>query len=181
MRWRALTWHATSTGLPPRGRSTAGNGSLSTRTEIEPVSLDRPALLDTGVWTWARDRRFPKLASWFNAQVQAGRVLICDLIALELIRLTPNQSRAREVAARLDAFESIPMGAQLWRRARELQTLLSANGDHRRVPPVDLLIGAAAEGSGVALVHYDHDYERLARVSDLQQRWLVPDGALAPT
>jgi predicted nucleic acid-binding protein len=131
------------------------------------------------VWTWARDRRFPKLAAWFNAQVTAGRVLVCDLIVLELIRLTPNESRAREVAARLDAFESVPMGAELWERAGELQMLLSASGDHRRVPPVDLLIGLAAEQADVPLVHYDRDYERLAAVSALQQLWFVPDGTLA--
>jgi predicted nucleic acid-binding protein len=166
-------------GLPPRWRPTAGSGSLSTKAELEPVSLDRPALFDTGVWTWARDRRFPKLAPWFNAQVKAGRVLVCDLIAMELIRLTPNESRAQEVAARLDAFESVPMGAALWQRARGSQKLLSASGDHRRVPPVDLLIGAAAEQAGVPLVHYDRDYERLARVSALDQRWLLPDGTLA--
>ena len=126
-----------------------------------------------------RDRRFPALASWFNAQVRAGRVLVCDLVAVELIRLTPNETRAREVAARLDAFESVPMGAGLWGRARELQMLLAAGGDHRRVPPVDLLIGAAAECAGVPLVHYDRDYERLAAVSALRQRWFVADGALA--
>jgi predicted nucleic acid-binding protein len=180
VRWQDLMWYAISTGPPLRWRSTAGNGSLSTKAEIEPVALDRPALFDTGAWTWARDHRFPKLASWFNAQVIAGRVLVCDLVVLELIRLTPNESRALEVTARLEAFESVPMGAQLWKRARELQTLLSANGDHRRVPPADLLIGAVAERASVPLVHYDRDYERLARVSSLQQRWLVPDGALAP-
>jgi predicted nucleic acid-binding protein len=135
--------------------------------------------LDTGVWTWARDRRFPQLASWFNDQVAAGLVLVCDLVILELIRLTPNEARAREVAARLDAFESIPMPAALWSRARKLQTLLAANGDHRRVPPVDLLIGCAAETAGVPLVHYDRDYERIAAVSKLEHRWLLPDGTLA--
>ncbi len=163
----------------PRSRPTAGNGSLSRKTEVEPVSLDRPALFDTGVWTWTRDRRFPALASWFNAEVKAGRVLVCDLVALELIRLTPNESRARDVAARLDSFESIAMGAGLWKRARELQLLLSAGGEHRRVPPVDLLLCAAAEQADVPLVHYDRDYERLARVSTLRALWFVPDGSLA--
>jgi predicted nucleic acid-binding protein len=71
------------------------------------------------------------------------------------------------------------MGAALWKRARELQSRLSANGDHRRVPPLDLLIGTAAEQADVPLVHYDRDYERLARVSALQHHWLVPDGTLA--
>ncbi len=158
---------------------TAGTGAPSANTEIEPVALDRPALFDTGVWTWARDRRFPALASWFNEQVANGFVLVCDVVLLELVRLTPNESRAQEVAGRLGAFESVEMGAELWKRARELQSLLSANGDHRRVPPIDLLIGAAAERADVPLVHYDRDYERLARVSALQHRWLVPDGALA--
>ncbi len=131
------------------------------------------------MWTWVRDRRFPALATWFNAQVAARRVLVCDLTVLELIRLTPNESRAQEVAKHLDAFESVPMEADPWSRARELQSLLSSNGDHRRVPPIDLLIGAAAEQAGVPLVHYDRDYERIARVGELQQHWFVPDGTLA--
>ena len=106
-------------------------------------------------------------------------MLVCDLVVLELVRLTPNEARAREVSARLDAFESVAMKATLWRRARELQSLLSANGDHRRVPPADMLIASAAEAAGVPLVHYDRDYQRLARVSALEHRWLLPDGTLA--
>lgn len=155
------------------------SGSSNPSTEVEPPALAGPALLDTGVWTWARDRRFPQLSSWFNAQVAAGHVLVCDLVVLELIRLTPNETRAREVAERLDAFASVPMPAVLWPRARELQVALAANGDHRRVPPVDLLIGCAAETAGVPLVHYDRDYERLASVSALEHHWLLPDGTLA--
>ncbi len=152
---------------------------LSPKPEAEPPALEQPALFDTGVWTWARDRRFPQLASWFNAQVATGHVLVCDLVILELVRLTPNATRAREVTARLDAFESIPMPSGLWARARELQLLLTGDAGHRRVPPADLLIAAAADAAGVVLVHYDRDYERLAGVSELRHRWLLPDGALA--
>ena len=36
---------------------------------LEPVVRDQPALVDSGVWTWVRDRRFPGLAAWFNTQV----------------------------------------------------------------------------------------------------------------
>lgn len=128
---------------------------------------------------WARDRRFPHLADWFNAEVEAGRVLVCDLVVLELMRLAPNEDRAREVAERLGAFESVPMPGELWGRAREVQLLLAADGGHRRVPPADLLLAAAAEAAAVPLVHYDRDYERVASVSDLQHRWMVADGSLA--
>lgn len=141
--------------------------------------LDRPALFDTGVWTWVRDRRFPELAAWFNAAVETGSVLVCDLVILELTRLAPNEQRAREVASRLAAFETIPMPAGLWARARETQLALAGAGDHRRVPPADLLLAAAAEESGVVLVHYDRDYERIATASELRHEWLATDGALA--
>jgi predicted nucleic acid-binding protein len=106
-------------------------------------------------------------------------VLVCDLVILELTRLTANETRAREVADRLATFEPVAMPGSLWRRARELQTSLAVSGDHRRVPPVDLLIGCSAEAAGVPLVHYDRDYERIARVSALKHHWLLPDGTLA--
>jgi predicted nucleic acid-binding protein len=106
-------------------------------------------------------------------------VLVCDLVVLELVRLAPNEVRAREVAERLDIFEAIPMPAAVWGRARELQISLARSGEHRRVPPVDLLIGCAAETAGVPLVHYDRDYERLAKVSSLEHHWLLADGSLA--
>lgn len=104
---------------------------------------------------------------------------MCDLVILELTRLTPNESRAREVADRLATFESVPAPTALWSRTRQLQISLAVNGDHRRVPPVDLLIACAAEAAGVPLVHYDRDYERIARVSTLEHHWLLPDGTLA--
>ena len=138
-----------------------------------------PALYDTGVWTWVRDRRFPNLAEWFNGQVAEGRVLVCELVVIELVRLAPNERRAREVAERLAGFESIPMPSGLWRRAQEMQLALAGSGDHRRVPPADLLLAAAAEEANVPLVHYDRDYERIAAVTGLEQHWFVPDGSLA--
>jgi predicted nucleic acid-binding protein len=144
-----------------------------------PFELDRPALFDTGVWTWVRDGRFPHLAGWFNGEVAAGRVLVCDLVVLELTRLAPNEERARATAERLDAFKAMPMPSTLWDRARETQLLLASKGDHRRVPPADLLLAATAEDVGVPLVHYDRDYERIASVTDLEHRWFVEDGSLA--
>jgi predicted nucleic acid-binding protein len=142
------------------------------------VRLERPALFDTGVWTWARDRRFPELAEWFNQAVASGLVLVCDLVLLELIRLSPNERRAQEVAERLSSFESIPMPGDLWKHARHLQLSLAGSGDHRRVPPSDLLLAAVAGHAGVELIHYDRDYVRIAAISDLKHQWFVPDGTL---
>lgn len=141
--------------------------------------LSGPTLFDTSVWTWVRDRRFPHLAAWFNEQVAAGRVVVCDLLILELIRLAPNEARAHDIAGRLDAFASVPMLAAAWGRAREVQLQLASAGAHRGVPAADLLIAAAAEDAGVELLHYDRDYERIGSVTALRARWFVADGALA--
>ena len=135
--------------------------------------------MDTGVWSWVRDRRFRHLSAWFNGLVAEGRVLICDLVILELVRLAPNDRRAREVAERLSGFEAVPIPATAWARARALQLAVAPAGGHRSTPPVDLLIASAAEAAGVTLLHYDRDYERIASVSALDARWFVPDGSLA--
>jgi predicted nucleic acid-binding protein len=126
-----------------------------------------------------RDRRFPHLAEWFNNEVAAGRVLVCDLVVLELTRLSPNPERARAVSERLGVFNFVPMPTTLWDRAKEVQLRLAPTGDHRRVPPADLLLAVAAEAADVPLVHYDRDYERIAAVADLEHRWFVEDGSLA--
>lgn len=150
------------------------------RTSIpQPAALSRPALVDTAIWTWARDRRFPALAEWFNNEVRSGRVLVCDLVILELVRLASNQQRARELAARLAAFDTLSMPQSLWSRAREVQLLMATSSDHRRVPPADLLIAATAELANAPLVHYDRDYERIAAVTAQEHVWFVPDGVLA--
>jgi predicted nucleic acid-binding protein len=144
-----------------------------------PVAFERPAVVDTAVWTWVRDKRFPSHATWFNDAARAGSVLVCDLIVLELVRLAPNPQRAHDTAVLLSSFNAVPMSDGVWGRAREVQLLLAANGEHRRVPPADLLIAATAELAGVPLLHYDRDYERIAAVSGQEQSWFVPDGTLA--
>ncbi len=131
------------------------------------------------MWTWVRDRRFRELAKWFDARAAAGQVLVCDVVVLELVRLAANERRAIEIGDRLAAFPTLVMPEALWRRARELQLALSTTGNHRRVPPTDLLIAATAEHHGVPLLHYDADYDAIAEVSGLHQRWLVPRGTLS--
>lgn len=145
----------------------------------EPAQPTSPALVDTSVWTWVRDRRFPHLAAWFNALVQEGLVLVCDMVVLELVRLAPNGERGRRVADHLAQFEAVSLPANGWQAARATQLLLADDdGAHRRVPPVDLLIAETARAACVPLLHYDRDYARIGRVTDLDQRWFVPDGSL---
>jgi len=147
--------------------------------EPRPVLPASPVLVDTGVWTWVRDRRFPHLATWFNGLVQEGLVLVCDLVVLELVRMAPNAARAAQVADQLALFASISLPPSGWGASHATQLLLAEHdGAHRSVPPIDLLIAETARAAAVPLLHYDRDYERIGNVTDLDQRWFVPDGSL---
>ncbi len=147
--------------------------------ELDLPPLARTHVADTGVWIWVRDRRFPQLRSWFDAQVREGRIAVCAPIVLELVRGAPNPDAAARSAGRLRILRHVPCGDEAWTRAGVLQLELSRSGEHRRTPVTDLVIAAACEIAGVPVLHHDADFERIAAVGTLEHRWLAPPGALA--
>jgi predicted nucleic acid-binding protein len=59
------------------------------------------------------------------------------------------------------------------------QQLSARGGAHQRfAKDSDLLIAAAAEAAGVTVLHYDEDYDRIAKVTGQPTRWLAPAGSL---
>jgi predicted nucleic acid-binding protein len=53
-----------------------------------------------------------------------------------------------------------------------VQEQLTAKGEHRSAGPVDLLVAATAEESGLVLLHHDRDFEAIARVTGQPVRML---------
>lgn len=74
--------------------------------------------------------------------------------------------------------EWFPMTDEVWDRALEVQRELSARGELRAVKFPDLLIAATAERHGLAVVHYDADYHRIADFTGQQVEWVVPAGTV---
>jgi predicted nucleic acid-binding protein len=141
--------------------------------------IAEPHLVDTAVWIWARDRRHPELAEWFNDIVRLGRVLTCAVVRIELVRGAPNPGAAATVAERMDALRSLPISEAAEAHALAAQLGLARDGRHRRVPAADLLIAGCAIAADVPVLHYDADYPRIASVSDLRDTWMADPGALA--
>ena len=65
-----------------------------------------------------------------------------------------------------------------WRRALEVQAVLWQGGQMRSVGLPDLLIAAVAEREQVTVLHYDADYEIIAKVTGQPVRWVVPRGSV---
>ncbi len=143
-----------------------------------PSPLSRLHLVDSTVWSKARSAGRPDLAEWFNRAVKADLVATCEAIVLELLRSARNTPDFARQAGLLGLLPSVPMGDGAFPRALEVQAALALRGTHRGVPPIDLLIAAAAESAGVPLLHYDHDFDLIAGVTGQESSWLLPAGSL---
>lgn len=63
-------------------------------------------------------------------------------------------------------------------RARQVQRELAQRGQHRGPGVPDLLVAATAEVHGAVVVHYDHDFDIIAAVTDQPVEWIVPPGTV---
>lgn len=79
---------------------------------------------------------------------------------------------------RRDALEYLTTPDTAWDRAWQVQHALASDGLHRTVKIPDLIIAAIAEHHGVAVIHYDHDFDRIAAVTGQSVEWVVPAGSV---
>jgi predicted nucleic acid-binding protein len=105
---------------------------------------------------------------------ELGRASISDL---EVGYSARNAREWDSLASALDAFELIETTAAHVHRALQLQRLLAAKSQRGRKIP-DLLVAAAAEELGVAVLHFDADFDRIAGVTGQRCEWVVPAGTI---
>lgn len=108
--------------------------------------------------------------------IEAGQVATCGMVELELLysaRSPADYDRRRRLR---DGFESLPMPDEVWQRAIEVQAELARTSTPRGAALPDLLIAATAERHGIAILHYDHEYDLIASVTGQPVEWVVPRG-----
>ena len=106
-----------------------------------------------------------------------GNLWSCRMVDLEVAY----GARARDVADVIDERRSLPeapITEPVVNRALQVAGLLAAAGHHRGAKPVDLVIAAAAEASGLTVLHYDDDYDRIATVTNQPTEWIAAPGEL---
>ena len=102
------------------------------------------------------------------------------MVRLELLYSARSADEFSEIREELAALPDCAIGKQQWSRALWVYERLSARGGahQRSVKHPDLLIAAAAEAAGVAVLHYDDDYDRIAAITGQPTRWFAPRGTL---
>ncbi|MGH8995547.1 MAG: PIN domain-containing protein [Acidimicrobiales bacterium] len=82
-----------------------------------------------------------------------------------------------EDMADLSVFKLIETTAEHVQRARQVQRLLASRSQRGRKIP-DLLIAAAGEQGRLVLLHYDSDFDLIAKVTGQQCEWVVAAGTI---
>jgi hypothetical protein len=135
---------------------------------------ERRQLVDTSVL--ARGHQ-PVVADRLEALRMEGKLWTCLMIDLEFVYSVP----AREAA---EAFEErrilpeCPVTDQTMYRALEIMRDLAAAGKHRHANAADCVIAASAQLAGLSVLHYDHDFDAIAEVANVDTEWIAPPGSL---
>lgn len=135
-------------------------------------------LADTSAWI--ASSRDPVVRRDFDEAVVRGSVATCDMVKLELLYGTRNVGEFSATRKRLDLLRQCPIGPAEFNRALDVYEELAKQGGmhHRRVKHADLLIAASAESAGIAVVHYDEEFETIAGITRQPARWIAPRGSL---
>jgi predicted nucleic acid-binding protein len=146
------------------------------------IGYGRALLLDDSVWARLLDGQLagaPKKT--FETALAAGELWTCPPALLEMRYSARDRDGFALTAKRLDALPHARLTAEAAARAVTAQAeLAAAAGVSHRVKPVDLLIAAIAASEDLGVLHYDHDYDTIARHTSLSFAgvWVAPRGSL---
>ncbi|HEX3693729.1 MAG TPA: PIN domain-containing protein [Solirubrobacteraceae bacterium] len=133
-------------------------------------------IVDTSAW--ARVDHPSIRNSWADA-VAKGRLRVSPIGRLEILLRARNGSDFDALTEYLSVLRTAPLSTTVVRAAEDAMRTLShrSHGAHR-LPIVDYLLAAAAQETGAAVLHYDHDYDTLAEVMEFESVWLAPPGSM---
>ncbi len=108
-----------------------------------------------------------------------GALATCGIVDLEMLYSASSRSNYRAAAKSLRGMPRAPFDEGCVQRALEVQGMLAERSQHRAVPLPDLLIAACAERAELAVLHYDADFDRIAKLTGQRVQWIVPRGSVS--
>lgn len=120
----------------------------------------------------------PVIAKRLGPLFERGDVLTCSILELEAIRSARTADDAAKIRSEHRGMQMVPIEQVDFDRAADVLTELARSGHHRAVGLADLLIAAVAERGELTLLHYDADFDTIARVTDQRTEWVVARGSV---
>jgi predicted nucleic acid-binding protein len=133
----------------------------------------RLVLADTSAW-----HRSARAEARWTELVEASTLAGCTPVALELLSSARNRAEYGRLANDLSLLPTLPIDRRVERIALGTQAALTGRSQHRGPTPVDLLIAAIAEVNDAILLHYDRQFDTIARLTGQPMEWLARRGSL---
>jgi predicted nucleic acid-binding protein len=127
----------------------------------------------------ARRQTRPEVREALDPLLLTGEIATCGIIDLEMLYSATSPATYKALAEALRGIPRVPLEETTVNRALEVQAKLAQRSQHRAVPLPDLLIAACAEQAGLTVLHYDADYEHIAKLTKQTVQWIVPRGSVA--
>ncbi len=145
----------------------------------ETESAAAPFIIDTSVW--ARLPSKPEVRIALEALIGAHRpssVLVCPPVVAEYGFGARTAAEHRAISEALSAFVECRIAPDS-PITLDIQLRVWRAGLVRGAGALDTVIAAYALANDASVVHYDRDFELIARaVPELKQRWIVPRGSV---
>ncbi len=102
----------------------------------------------------------------------------CSVIDLELLFSAKTHADIVATLRERRALPQLAMSQEDFDRAIDVLERLARRGQHRAAGIPDLLIAAVAERNSLTLIHYDKDFDLIAKVTGQDVEWVVPVGSV---
>jgi predicted nucleic acid-binding protein len=103
----------------------------------------------------------------------------CGIVELEVLRsATSPKDYERRRADLAAGYIDLPVTPEVIAEALDTQRRLARTSEHRGASLPDLIIAASARHGGAAVLHYDADYDLIAKVTGQPAEWVVPSGTV---
>jgi predicted nucleic acid-binding protein len=109
----------------------------------------------------------------------AGEIATCGIVDLELLYSARDRATYRALVEALRGMPRVAVDDAAVNRALAVQAMLAERSQHRAVPLPDLLVAACAEHAALTVLHYDADFERIAKLTAQPTQWIVPRGSVS--
>lgn len=133
-------------------------------------------LADTSVYVLRR--RSASVRQRFEALLAEGRLAVCQMAALEYLNNAPDPAGYEIIWGALQGQRWIDVTAAAMDRAMEVHRALATTSQHRNFRLPDLIIAATAELAGATVLHYDEDYDRIAKITGQPVEWVAEKGSV---
>jgi predicted nucleic acid-binding protein len=133
-------------------------------------------LADTSVYVLRR--KYPAVRQRFEALLAEGRLAACQMTSLEFLNNAPDPQSYETLLGALTGQRWLDVSTDAMNRALATHRALARTSQHRHFRLPDLIIAATAEVNGVAVLHYDADFDRIAAVTGQPTEWVAPRGTL---